>query len=127
MVSQCVRELRVVDSGGWWKGGGMKRLFGIAVVVVFSTTGAGQALRATAGFEGKGSKALVEGTVADETRAGAVARVDVMEIGLGNTIVLIIREVVVEDQVLDTLLLGALGLLLIAHSNSKVRVGGQID
>ena len=105
----------------------MNRLFGIAVVVF--STGADQALRATAGFEerGRGSKAPVEGTVADETRTCAVARVDVMEIGLGNTIGLIIREVVVEDQVLDPLLLGALCLLLIAHSNSKVRVGGQID
>jgi hypothetical protein len=40
---------------------------------------------------------------------------------------LVIRQVVVEDQVLDSLLLFAFGLLLRAHCNSERRVGGQID
>ena len=43
------------------------------------------------------------------------------------TILLVVRQVIVEDKVLDTLLLFAFGLLLRAHSDGERRVRGEIN
>ena len=49
--------------------------------------------------------------------------------GVGITIVevIVISEIVIQDQVLDTLLLLALGLLLVLHRHSKSRVRRQVN
>jgi len=73
-----------------------------------------------------GRKAFVELAFADNISFVFVGGLDVMEGGF-FTILLVIRQVVVEDQVLDSLLLFAFGLLLRAHCNSERGVGGQID
>ena len=73
-----------------------------------------------------GRKAFVEFAFADEKGSVFAGGLNVMEGGF-FTILLVIRQVVVEDQVLDSLLLFAFGLLLRAHCNSERGVGGQID
>ena len=40
---------------------------------------------------------------------------------------LIVRKIVVEDQILDALLLGTLGLLLRSHGHCKSGVGREVD
>ena len=46
---------------------------------------------------------------------------------LVTLILIVLAEIVVEDQVLDALLLFLLSLLLLLHSNSKVRVRRQFN
>lgn len=73
-----------------------------------------------------GRKALVELAFADKTDTIVVGGWHVMEGGF-FTILLIVRQIIVEDQVLDALLFLALSLLLRAHSNSECRVRRQIN
>lgn len=75
----------------------------------------------------RAGQAFVERACADQTGALAGGRVCVAKRGAGFTIVLIIRQVVVEHQILDALLLSALGLLLRSHRDGKRGVGRQID
>ena len=57
-------------------------------------------------------------------RSGEVLR---METVACTVVVCSVLQIVVQDQVLDALLFGALGLLLGLHRDGKVRVGGEID
>ena len=79
--------------------------------------GSSHALRLTAAVV-PGQKAFVELAFADKTDTVFVGGSNVMK-GGRFTILLIVCQVVVQNQILDTLLLFALGLLLRAHSNSK--------
>lgn len=71
-------------------------------------------------------EALVERAFADKMDTVFVRTSHVMEGGF-FTILLVIRQVIVEDQILDALLLLALSLLLSAHGDGKRRVRRQID
>jgi hypothetical protein len=68
-----------------------------------------------------GREAFVEFAFAEETDTVVAGGSNVMEGGC-FTILLIICQVVVQDQILDPLLLFALGLLLRAHRYSEGRV-----
>jgi hypothetical protein len=68
-----------------------------------------------------GRKAFVELAFADKTDTVVAGGSNVMEGGC-FTILLIICQVVVQDQILDSLLLLALGLLLSAHRHGESRV-----
>jgi len=62
--------------------------------------------------------------------AAGIARLVLSRLGVGvvnMAIVLVVRQVVIEDETLDALLLSALRFLLRAHSNRKAGIGGQID
>jgi len=71
-------------------------------------------------------KAFVELAFADKTDTIFVGGSNVMK-GGRFTILLIVCQVVVQDQILDSLLLLALGLLLRAHCNSESGIRRQID
>ena len=73
-----------------------------------------------------GRKAFVELASTDKTDTVFVGGSDVME-GGRFTILLIVCQVVIQDQILDSLLLLALGLLLRAHCNGKSGVRRQVD
>jgi hypothetical protein len=69
----------------------------------------------------------VERAIPHEPQRTAIARsLHKMEIG-SITVCLIICKVVVEDQVLNALLLRALGLLLVNEGNGKVGVCREIN
>jgi hypothetical protein len=68
-----------------------------------------------------GREAFVEFAFADETDTVVAGGSNVMEGGC-FTILLIVCQVVVQDQILDSLLLLALGLLLCAHCHGESRV-----
>jgi hypothetical protein len=87
--------------------------------------GNSRALRLTAAVV-PGRKAFVELAFADKTDTVFVGCSNVMK-GVRFTILLVVGQVVVQDQVLDPLLLLALGLLLRAHCNSESGVRRQID
>lgn len=69
---------------------------------------------------------LVEDCSANSTGAIHVGVQDVMRSGF--TIVgIVVAKVVVQYEILDTLLFGAFGLLLSAHRDSETGVGGEVD
>ena len=71
-------------------------------------------------------KASVERAVADKTQGIAVGCTDKMEMG-SITVWLVVRQVVIQDEVLNALLLGFLGLLLVQQGDSEARVRRQVD
>jgi hypothetical protein len=122
----CRRSSRRGQKG--WR----RRVAGVPRVTPLVATGVGlllgrlcrlrgsRVLRLTAAVV-PGREAFVEFAFADETDTVVARGSNVMEGGC-FTILLIICQVVVQDQILDTLLLLAFGLLLCAHCHGESRV-----
>lgn len=85
---------------------------------------AGRMLRSTASALRR--KAAVEDAFADETCAIAVGCHNITKAGI-FTILLVVGQIIVQDQVFNALLLSTLGFLLRTHCHSEARVRWQID